>query len=113
MQILKVVSTLLLGLSMSSVLAAPHDKSLEACRAATLDAVGDAKVRLSDLDRKGKTYNIWLNVVIAEETGAKQHRAFCKAKGRNVLDLVTMEGTWNKSSKREAAQQATRRLASK
>lgn len=38
-------------------LAAVHDSALAACKAATEEAVGAASIRLSDLNRRGKTYD--------------------------------------------------------
>jgi len=110
MKIFNVISALALTLSMSSALAAAHDKSLDACKAATLSSVGDAKVRLADLERSGKTYDFWLDVFVTG-TDTPRMRSYCKVKGRTVLDLVTGEGTWGKSAKREVARQAKQRIA--
>jgi len=81
-------------------LAASHDSALAACKAATEEAVGAANVRLSDINRRGKTYGFWLDV-FPNGDNAERMRSYCKAKGKNVLKLVTEKGVWNKTNKRE------------
>lgn len=111
MKILKAASSLILALGVCSAQAAPHDKSLEACRTAAMEAVGEADVRLSDLTRRGRTYDFWLSVTVNADGDAEKISAYCKAKGDTVLDLVTKEGTWDKSSKRKVAREAAERVA--
>ncbi len=82
-------------------LAASHDRALAACKAAAEEAVGTENIRLSDLRRRGNTYNFWLDVLPSAENPDRM-RTYCKAKGKNVIKLITDKGTWNKTNKREA-----------
>ncbi len=111
MKILKAASSLILALGVCSAQAAPHDKSLEACRTAAMEAVGEADVRLSDLKRRGSTYDFWLSVTVNTDGNTQKISAYCKAKGRTVLDLVTTEGTWDKSAKRRLVRETSEQIA--
>ena len=103
MKTVNTAATLLLiaGLGTAQLtLAASHDSALTACKAATEEAVGAANIRLSDINRRGKTYGFWLDV-FPDAENSERMRSYCKAKGKDVLKLVTEKGVWNKTNKRE------------
>ena len=100
-------------LASHSALAGPHQASLEACRAAAIEAEEDqTRVRLSSLERRGGQYRFWLNLWTTGDDGQQQRkRAYCTAKGRKVLNLVSSQGKWDSASKREVAREVDARSA--
>lgn len=110
----RVLAVLAAGFATQAAVAGSHQNSLDACKAAAMEAEGgEARVRLSSLERRGSQYRFWLDVWSTGENGTKERkRAFCTAKGSNVLDLVSSNGEWDRTSKRQVANEVESRLAS-
>ena len=114
MKIVKIATVVAAMLGAQAALAGSHQPSLDACKVAVAEAQGnDARVRLSSLERRGSEYRFWLDVWATAENGDRErNRAYCTARGSNVMDVVTSSGKWDRASKRQVAQEVESRLAS-
>ncbi len=110
----RALAVLAAGFATQAAVAGSHQNSLDACKAAAMEAEdGEARVRLSSLERRGSQYRFWLDVYATDASGQKERkRAYCTAKGSNVQDLVSSEGKWDRTSKREVVEEVESRMAS-
>lgn len=117
MKTLKIAQTLAVAGALvaaaPAAMAGSYKNSLNACKDAIAQDQGeDARVRMSSIDRKGRQYDLFLDVYVPAADGSEERmRAYCAAKGSKVLELVQAEGAWDKQSKREVAASVRERLA--